>query len=345
MPILDEGLDVAEATADEIKASRASGYLRPRTLPIKDGETHYLRFLTPHTATLGGQCHQYIPTKDKPEGVTWTWPKAMWAICQNEKMYRLRDEAGNLTDAFEEGYGNCYICRAYKGVKDDKFGHDKSRPTYVVHGLAVVRKAAKSPDGKRITGFSDETVEYRVPEDFPGLKDGENFPGLKAGDLLQVPRIVIAAQRYEPFWHPLAATAYAPPYTILDKDYVVTRKGNKDDGWNVVPLTQTPDTLAPGKPAWKRYEQALLIMGGGEKPFSLREWFLDNGTSDHYAKFFDPDRVPEGGYGRDRDGAAGEEGGDAAAVPADDTTPVDEAAMDRFRASLSGRGKPADTDS
>lgn len=266
----------------------------------------------------------------------------MWAICQNEKMYRLRDEAKNLTDEFEEGYGNCYICRAYKGVKDDKFGHDKSRPTYLVHGLAVVRKAAKGPDKKRITGFSDETVEYRVPEDFPGLQDQENFPGLKEGDLLQVPRIVIVAQRFQPLWHPLAATAYAPPYTIQDKDYEVSRKGNKDDGWNVVPVNYTPDKLAPGLPAWKRYEQALLIMGGGAQPFSLQDWFLDNGTPDHYAKFFDPARIPEGGYGRDRDGAAGEEEeAGAATAEADGTTPVDEEAMARFRASLGARGQAA----
>jgi hypothetical protein len=313
MPILTEGADAAEQISDEIKQSRA-GFRIPQII-FKDGESVPLHFFTPHTKLLTFDTHSFIPTKAKPEG--WpgdNYPAKMWAICQNDRPFRLRDEAGNLTDGFEEGYGNCYIHTAMAGVKDPKYGGDLSKPASQVYGLAVIREPVfDGPDGP-VIGFRDVMVEYKSPDD---------------GAVYQIPKFGYVSQKYANFWHPVKATAYVRPNTILDKDFLVTRKEKE---YNVSVAAHTPD-CQPGTPAWTKYEEALALIG-----FDLATFLLDHATPDHYARFFVPGVDPAGGYGRKRDDEDGDSPQPAGEVSAAGGPQVDAGVLANFRDSLKARG-------
>ncbi len=314
MPVLTKGAAAAEQISDERKAS---GNPRVRQLVIKDGEAYILHFVTEFTDLLSFDVHQFIPTKPKPEA--WPgdkYPESMWAICQLDRAFRLRDEKGNLLDEYEEGYGDCYIHAAMAGKKDPKYGTDRARPAAQVFGLAVVRQPVTDPATKAVVGFADECVE---------VKDDK-------GGILQVPRLVIVSQKYSNFWNAVKASAFVAPQTILDKDFVVTRK---DKEYSIA-VAQTTQDLKPGTKDWKRYEQALEIM-----EFDLAEYLLDHATPDHYARFFIPGVDPVGGYGRKGDDTAeGDSAADGGAqAPSASGPAIDQAALAGFRDALSKRGK------
>lgn len=262
-----------------------------------------------------------MPTKAKPDEVEGKWPSTMWAICQNDKMYQLRDpQTKQPTGEFEPGYGDCYLCNTYRGVKDEKYGHDKSVPTYLTFGLAVVRLPVEEKGSKRLTGLKDELVEHKVKAE--GSEDVE---------ILQLPRIVIISQRYRQIWHAVFATAFTPPYTIQDKDFKVARKGNRDSDWEVTTAGYTQD-LQPGTDKWAVYDTSLEILG-----FDLTKWFLSHGEQDHYDRFFIPGRTPKDGYTRKHAADAEQE---AESEDAGTVTPGDAGVdMDRLAAYKARMGK------
>lgn len=313
MPIMDAGLDEAERISEANKKS--SGLHRLPQLVIKDGEQAAIHFITDVGQVIAFDVHSFIPTKDKPEEFKGDkWPKSMWAVCQNARAFRLRDDSGNLLDGYEDGYGECYIHAHYAGQKDN-FDQDISRPANQVYGLGVRREPVTDPVTKRITGFRDKMIEY---------KD-------KDGHVWQIPDIVLISQKYSNFWHPVKATAYVSG-TILGADYIISRKGND---YTPAPAVQTPDLL-PGTDGYARYEKALELIG-----FDLKEFLLAHSTADHYKRWFIEGATPEGGYGRKSDGADDGESTDAAAASGEESAAgpqVDAAALEGFRASLSGRG-------
>jgi hypothetical protein len=317
MPILTQGAEAAEKISDE---NKAGGVFRLPQLVIKDGETFAVHFVTEQTEVITMDVHQFIETKPKPEG--WPgdkYPKTMWAICQLDRAFRLRGPDGSILDEYEPGYGDCYIHNHLAGQKDPKFGGDMARPASQVYGLAVMRKPVNDPVSGNVIGFADETVEFT---DDKGAK-------------YQIPKLVIVSQKYSNFWHPVKATAYLPPHTIRDKDYIISRKGNE---YTIGVAAHTPD-LMPGTPAWGKYEEALILTG-----FDLGAYLIDHSTPDHYARFFDPEKTPSGGYGRK---GSGDEGGDDASPAADGPAAAGSAAVDpdvlkNFQESLSRRGKPQD---
>jgi hypothetical protein len=246
----------------------------------------------------------------------------MWAVCQNDKIYRVRNADGTLSDEFEPGYGDCWLHNQYRGVLDEKFKKDKSIPTYVTFGLAVpqipIAASGQPVKGKEgAVGFADEEVTFRDP---------------KTKELIRIPKIVIVAQRYEPLWHPVKATAYVAPHTILDKVFLVERNGNQDKDWNVSAIALTPD-CQPGTEHWKGYEEAIALL-----KFNLQDWFLSHGEPDHYDRWFIPGAIPKDGYAR-RDGDDEEETATTASAPAATTAAaVDQSQLDGFREALAARG-------
>lgn len=320
MPILSTGLDEAEQISEALK--KGSAFYRIANLVMKDGDAPViLRFYTPHNKVVSFDTHQFIPTKAKPAG--WPgdkYPQSMWAICQNDKAFRLRDSAGNLTDDFDPGYGDCHIHKIMAGEKDKKYGTPLSRPAAQVYGLAVEREAIFDEKTGQPVGFRDKTTEY---------KD-------KDGKVWQIPKFVLVSQKYSNFWHPIKATAYLPPHTILDKDFMVTRKGND---YTVTVAMQTPDHQ-PGTESWKRYDEALALTG-----FNMEDYLLDHASPDHYKRFFIEGQDPEGGYGRggDEDQEQQETTVSAAAAQSPVSTPqVSADALAAFRQDLGGRGKTAE---
>jgi hypothetical protein len=326
MAILDKGAAVAAELAEEEKRNRPGGFYRIPDLVIKDGESYLLRFATEITDLTTFGVHRFMPTKPKPGSCDWDkWPDKMWAVCQNYKAFRVRDGQGNTTDEFEDGYGDCYLCKTYGGVMEDvqgKFKKDKGRPDVLTYGLAVLCKVLTDPATGHATGFAEETAEYKPGEDV--VVGGETLA--KKGEIVKLPKMVLIAMRYSTFWHPVQATAFLPPRIIRDKVFTV---GRKENDYTITPVA----TDAAGVEAWRKYDQALAITG-----FNLDEYLLDHATPDHYAKFFDPDREPEGGYSR-KSSDEEEDGQEAAAPAAPAAGPnIDQAALAAFGNRLSRRG-------
>lgn len=307
-------MDLDEA---ESRDTASKSFNRLEEWRIKDGETHYLRLLL--NGAIPADVHQYIPTKEKPEECNWTkWPEQMWGVCPRDKAFRRVDEAGNVLDEYEEGFGDCYIHGAYAGQKS-KYGKDMGSPVVVSYGLAVVRKLVYDPVTRKPIGLTDETFEFRAP----------------SGDVVTLPKIVIVAQKYGQFWGAVNATKFLPPYLITDKDFKVSRKEND---LTVTALAVTP-SLQPGTPDWKRYEQAVELLGA-----SVEDYLLEHAGRNHYAKFFIPGELPEGGYGGPSDDDESKDAkakGGAATTATHPEVPSED--MDKFRESLTTRVKaPAD---
>jgi hypothetical protein len=268
MPNFRSDLDEAEQ-----RDAAARSFTRLQEWTIKDGERHYLRFVTKRTIHV--DVHRFIPTKEKPSDCDWTkWPSTMWAVCQKDQGFRLLAEDGEtLLDGYEEGYGDCYIHTAMAGVKDPKYGKDKSVPDVMIYGLAAIRKAVLDPNSKKAIGLTDDTVE---------VKDA-------SGDVHTVPRLVIVGQKYSQLWGAVNAACFLPPNDMRRMDFLITRKEN-----DLKVSAQAPiEDLVPGTPAWERYEAAIKITNA-----DLEAFVLEHASPDHYAKFFIPGAVPKGGYKR-----------------------------------------------
>lgn len=299
MPVIEEGLDAAQKAAE----TQSSSFHRVEFLRIKDGMTVHLRFVSERTATFG--MHMGAPTKAQPKEVKGDkWPKMMWGVCQNDKPFRLRDAENAVTDAYEEGYGDCHLHKVLKGKKDD-FGKDKSIPRTQTFGLAVLREPVYDTSGKSIIGFKDVTEEFKDEE----------------GTVHTIPKLVVVQQTYSNFWAPIKASMFVGPKTLCDKDFEITRK---DKDYQVGGGVTDPE-LAPGQPKWKRYSETLELVG-----FDLVEELIKWSSPDWYARWFIEGAVPEGGYGRqgddDSDGEAPAEGGEG--------EQVDQAKTDAFREQL-----------
>jgi hypothetical protein len=317
------GATAAEKLDEEARASRAGRQYRMNQLAIKDGFDGLLRPITGRTAWQTVETHQFMPTKDKPD--EWSgdnWPRMMWAVCRKSRIFRLRDEHGNLTDAFEEGYGDCYLCDTYTGVKDEKFPSiDKGRPSNLTYGVAVTRDTHRNASGGA-TGLVDKMVEY---------KDA-------SGTTHQIPEFVMIAQRWGNFWAGVSSTLALEGATAEERDFRLTRKG-KDYS---VALVQIDPVHRPGAPTWDVYTNALKLVGfgDGDAAKGLQEYILAHATQDHYNTWFVPGAEPEGGYGRGKsdDTAEGEGAASNSSSEASPAAPaVDPAALEGFRSNLTGR--------
>jgi hypothetical protein len=316
------GASAAETLDAEARASRSGRRYRMEQLAIKDGFDGLLRPIVARQLWQTVETHQFMPTKDKPEG--WpgdNWPRMMWGICRRSRIFRLRDEKGNLTDAFEEGYGDCYLCSTYTGIKDEKFPSiDKGRPSNLTYGVAVTRETRSNGSGSAV-GLVDKMVEYKD-------KDGTTH---------QIPEFVMVAQRWPNFWAGVSSTLALEGATAEERDFRLTRKG-KDYS---VALVQIDPVHKPGAPSWDTYTNALQLVGfgDGDPAKGLQEYILAHSTLDHYRTWFIPGEEPEGGYGRGKsDETAEEEGKSGGATEATPAAPaVDPAALAGFRENLTGR--------
>jgi hypothetical protein len=294
---MQKGVRKAEEIAEEQKSA---GFYRVKTMVMKDGEgPWYFRILTDLDDMPIADMHMFCDTKAKPEEYKGDkWPSAMPAVCMNDRMFRLYDENGP-TDAFEEGYGDCYIHNRDRGkVRDGKFKRDKSLPDTQTFALAVVREPILDPVSKRPKGFRDAVEEYKKED----------------GSVVKIPRFVIISQKHRNFWSGVEAAIFMGDAPVGAYDYRVSRKEN-DYSFSVPPSGPDP-LLYPGSDAWKRYTEALTLIG-----FDLDEEVLRMGSQDWYDRWFVEGAVPKDGYGRKEDAEdsaedAHEEAGGTAPDPA-----------------------------
>lgn len=272
MPNLSKGTKKAEEVAEE---NRASGFYRVKTLIMKDGEgPWFLRFVTELQDMTSADTHMFCDTKSKPEQYKGdNWQKTMFAICQNDRMFRVLGPDGKPTDAYEENYGNCYIHNRDRGkVREGKFKKDKSTPDWQTYALAVVREPVPDPVTGRPRGYQDVLDEFKMPD----------------STIRKIPRFVVVSQKHRNFWSGVEAGLFeGGPLGARD-----VRISRKENDYNFAVSSPDP-VLYPGSPAWARYTEALALTG-----FDLDTEVLKWASPDWYDRWFVEGATPEGGYGR-----------------------------------------------
>lgn len=312
MPTFTQGYEEAARLAEEDKKERGD-WLRVRQRTLKEDDRELFRPITECTRLITVGVHGFIPTKPKPADYTGKWASTMWGICRRDLIFQLRDEQGNPTGEFEEGYGDCYVCRTYSGVTGGKYEKDMGAAVKKTFGVVAFCEPVIA-DGKPV-GIRDKVVSGRGA-------DKKHYD--------KVPHLGLFSQLYSNFWGLAAACIYTHPPRFTDRFYSVERVGND---YTIGSIGQDPGCYDDEKcPEWERYRQALKIYG-----FDLQQYILDHASADHYARWFDPDRTPEGGYARKKDDA--DAGGNGHQEPSPASGPdVDPDVLAAFSAKLAARG-------
>jgi hypothetical protein len=277
MPNISKGTKVAGEVAEE---HRSSAFYRVKTMVMKDGEgPWYVRIITPFDQMPSADTHMFCETKPKPpEYKGSNWQKAMFAVCQNDRMFEILDANDKRTGVYEDGYGDCYVHNRDRGkIREGKFPRDKSLPDWQTYALAVVREPVLDQATGRVRGYKDAEDEFKAED----------------GTLKKIPKFVILSQKHRNFWSGLEAALFDGG-SLAARDIRVTRKEN-DYSFAVA----DPDpALYPGSAAWARYTDALELTG-----YDLDEEILKWASPDWYKRWFIEGAVPEGGYGGDEEAA------------------------------------------
>ncbi len=282
-----------------------------------DGDTEVLRFLTDFQAvTIDGELaggwpafkqHQNIPTKAAPSDYKGKWPATMPANCRRDSQ-------------FEGVYDDCYIC----DVLADTVQYYK-KPGQRYFALAVLREAVR--DEGRILGYKDKLIDVTRKDD----KGEEVTTKEKA--------VVVVNMGWKNFFSIL--NGYGAAYqTVLDRDYQITRHGEKlDTSYTIIPLDPIQTTLNKGEsneetvPFDLRDDRlmARYLPNAAEVGYArasderLIQVIAERASDEFYARFFDATKTAptqNAGGGTGGVAAAPEAGGgtvptEAPAAPAD----------------------------
>ncbi len=284
-------------------ADRAErGVTRLTQLQIKKDEVVYVRFITDVDDLIGAKIHSYVPTKPQPKSYTGRWPKAMWAMCQNDPAWRIPGQ-----DAYYPGFGDCWINRTFAGQLDS-FKKDMGVPADQTFGLVVVQEPVfqEVSGKKRLAGFKDKTVEYTDAK----------------GDITEIPQIMYVSQKEFNFWGDVRAAGFLTG-TICPQIFMIKREGND---YIISVQYQTPG-IEPGQEGWKKYALALALTG-----WSIESLLTEHASPEYYARFFIPQEDD------DKEAPAGDSGSAAPAAPTSPAAPqVSDDEMAALRAELNNR--------
>lgn len=104
---------------------------------------------------------------------------------------------------------------------------DQPKTQEMTVGVAVLRQEVSGPDGKMVI---EDVLQDRVV-------DGITYPSRVFG---------IVQQSTKLFWHTLGVSCYKRYGTICDRDYEITRIGEKfDTRYDVIPLPEVPELMSP----------------------------------------------------------------------------------------------------
>lgn len=278
------------------------------------GEDHvFLRYLTdyeslPEDGVLGWitlDTHRAVPTKPKPasEDSDRNWPKAMPAICRNDK-------------ALAAKLGDCWI---HKNVKDKfkpKEAHN-ARPR--MYAIAVLRQpvlgdGSEESGGARkkgkIVGFTDVEVEVPVfNEETNEVEKDDN------GDVVTetVPQYVLISQAYKNYFRPFS-TICENYGTALDRDYkVVCTEGKEKTDVEFTHIACDPIRIPPLEEGddpvdFDMRDKELREMFYPDMP-DLKKYLSRQASMEYYNKWF----IPQDGDDEAGGESGGESGGEGAA--------------------------------
>lgn len=282
----------AEEMIEENKFS-SGGWQETFWFKLADKETGIYRFLTDADEWLSVYQHPFAPTRPAPDWMEaeakGRWPQSMSPICRRTPQF---------AHFFPDG---CYICDHMHEVRPAKTKTKRYYGQVRLWALAVEREEVRE-DG-RVVGYRDVEIE--------GDELGED--GKPTGKKVMKKKIVVFNMAWKNFFGPLQGFADAYNGTVLDRDYMITRKGkDQSTDYNIVPLD--PVQRADGSVVDMRDPEVVNGQPTGRK---LRDSKLDDGPDlfkmiedriddAYYHRFFD-DRVPVPERGGDR-----KDGGDEA---------------------------------
>lgn len=248
-------------------------------LKLEDGESIVLRFLDDHDAWPYVKQHSFVPTKGAPSDLEGDaakrWPKTMGSVCRRDKLFRSPDSAVKHDD--------CFICDSPTMVKSDGKRYFPQvrfwaravvrEPVYVTDEM-VAREEAEESDLGVLLGYRDAEMDATTKDE-------------KGNDTTKrVKKIVWVNMAWKNFFGPLQG--YADVYkTVLDRDYHVTRVGEKTDtDYNIVPLEKISDfDLYRDKEMKARYEAFAAEAGASED--HLEKKIYEQASDEFYARYFD----------------------------------------------------------
>lgn len=251
-PAFRRGADEAEQAA----AAASANFARTHFFKIDDKERVIIRMVTDAPEWIVVDQYQFLPTKPKPKDWEGNWPTHMGAVSRQDPALKGMFEDDCIL-SMRDGKGKAY------------------KPSPRTWALACMReevigdgtKAMGGPDkkGKRV-GCRDATREVTRKKD-----DGtEETTTEKA--------IVVLNMGYKNFFAALDGF-YREYDTVVDRDYVVIRKGTgTDTTYSLAPLDPIPGYDLRDPDIAKRYETDL----------TLDSVILGMADDDYYARFFDP---------------------------------------------------------
>jgi hypothetical protein len=267
---------------EEVKKSLPS-FNRVKYLNLSDGESIVLRLIDDSPDWIFIQQHGFVPTKGAPKD--WEgkdgkkWPASMNAVCRKAK------NQGDLV--FPEHGGECFICDHMKGNDRSKDG--KYRPSIKLWARAIVRDEIKGTKAMveaglieahevgTTVGFQDHEIEVQDTD-----KDGK-----PVGDPTKQPEIIVLNMGMKNFFGALQAS-YDAYGTVLDRDYRITRRGEKlDTEYDIVPM----DPIMTKDEESGRMVKFTLAKDEIREPYlkllDLEEVITEQASDRHYATFFD----------------------------------------------------------
>lgn len=267
---------------EEVKKSLPS-FNRVEYLNLKDKESIVVRLIDDSPDWIYIPQHGFVPTKGAPKD--WKsesgkkWPETMNAVCRKAK------NQGDLV--FPEHGGQCFICDSMTGNDRSKDG--KYRPSIKLWARAIVRDEIKGTQAMvdaglieahekgQTVGFQDHEIEVQDTD-----KDGK-----PVGDPKKQPKIIVLNMGMKNFFGALQAS-YDAYGTVLDRDYRITRRGEKlDTEYDIVPM----DPIMTLDEASGRQVKFTLQKEETRAPYlkllDLEEVITEQASDRHYATFFD----------------------------------------------------------
>lgn len=261
-----EDADRAAQEARKAAFSDRLGYFS-----LKDGETAFIRLLTPaegEDSWIHVAQHSGVKTKKGPKDAT-KWPTSMGAVC------RYDSQVKELL-----GTEDCYIC----DNKLNGFGNKFAKPNTRVWALAVMRHQIRG-DGSDEMGGPELKGKVLGMDDVLEKYQELDADGKPNGIELERPEIVMINMSWSNFFAALghAQDSYG---SVCDRDFSVRRVGEgTDTEYHIMPVDKVPG-LEPGTEKWKVYEDLLK-----EREIVLDDIVLKQASDEHYARFFDPTKT------------------------------------------------------
>lgn len=281
-----------EAAEEASKSQGGGRFNRLDYFTIKDAHdpTRIVRFITDADAWISTTMHPNMPTRPAPAGYTGKWPESMGCVC------RMDSYKGQRT--FPE-YADCFHC-----ITPDSKGKPR-RKNDRTWAIGILRQ--QNPD----KSFSDVMRDVTITKD-----DGTE-------ETTTIPHYVVFCQAWSNFWTTIN-DHYKIRGTILDRDWMITRKGftMNDTDYGIVPLDPV-NVMLPGKtePQILDFRDEEILAFYTDIP-DLGEFVADQASDEYYDKFFDTRHPQPAMKGSNNSGTADASANAAATVSTPSTEPA-----------------------